>query len=695
MAFTSTYQPAATPAAPRPMAPRPVSRARTMPQPRRMPTAPSAPAAAPVDPDRQITMTNSMGMTQGSRPQPTRVQRARALPQMQPPEGGVQLAPEIRAGGPAATGGYGGQQDYTGSTDPDRQLNNFAYSGAGGVQTQGAPPGGGITPYRSTGADARPGRAPAVPQAGLDAAPVTANSTVPAPTPRARTVRSVAPNSNVPTNQRYAPNRTAAEYAQDEIIANARDNGRRDGKRWWLGSDGKEYSGLQKDESNLRLRQTTDFRRELEDPMSEASLRDRWQQGMEYDAGNVDDLGGAFWDDYDKTGQAIDQLDQWSPSELEGFDTTGLRDIRSGNRERWSPTALDGFDSTETRNVNLNGLRDYSPRALQGVNTSRLANFDGGGAMQQYLQQSGGGGPVQAGTSGFDAMASVEKAARGASGIAKQTLADQLEQETNAAARSGRLNIGEFDVDKGRVVTRVGENLNNEILNRSVDAAGIQASIENSNAGNITQANVAGAGLRSAEAREAAQLGYQALDSATGYDVDVAGQSDKLGLDAADSYAGRSIDRAAGIDRNRLTAAEATDKMRRENAGEMDDFALDALDKYTGVEGNRRQRIDELRLNQRGAVVGARGGQASLSAGLWGEAQDRYGDRIASERDRITGRNNAAGASAANAAAARNARGQSIAGGAASGAATGAMFGPWGALAGGIIGGGAAYFGGR
>ena len=85
-----------------------------------------------------------------ARPNPPQPQKGIQM-QGAPQGGGI----EPRAGGgqggwgrnlpPDAQNAYAGQQDYTNSTDPDRQLNNFAFSG--GAQGN----------YQSTGIDARPG----------------------------------------------------------------------------------------------------------------------------------------------------------------------------------------------------------------------------------------------------------------------------------------------------------------------------------------------------------------------------------------------------------------------------------------------------------------------------------------------------------------------------------------------------------
>lgn len=394
------------------------------------------------------------------------------------------------------------------------------------------------------------------------------------------------------------------------------------------------------------LKRMRDQDRDLADPMSGTSLRGRagafmttldgqMQRGeRDYDAAS-----GAYDRGDADTERRITRMEDFSPTEQEGFDTSFLRDLAPTAQQGWTPGRLGTFDSTETRN--------FSPDATRGVSTQSLRGYDAGGAMESYLARNGGGGgwdtSATGATSNFDPRQAVEEYARGAAMQSKYVLADALRGTANAAARSGRLNTGLFDWDQGTVIRRVGEDLNAGILTKAVDAAGIRANIENANTRNLTDASIASArergsmgsslaGLRSAEARDAARLELDAVDAATGYELDQAETVDKFGLE-----------RAGTIDKNALTAADATARYTLDQAQGVDDFRLKGATSYGDLELKRRTGVDDARYAARRDAADAsvrnqsnRLERLSLADKLWGGATDRVGDAISGERDRVT-----------------------------------------------------------
>jgi hypothetical protein len=440
--------------------------------------------------------------------------------------------------------------------------------------------------------------------------------------------------------------------------------------------------------------------RALADPMSGQSLRGRAGAFMDRLGGNMDAAGAEYeqysdlYGEIDRgTGQRIARMDGYRPDMLEEFDPSFLRDQRPDALEGWSAGGLDGFRSERTEG--------WSPTNLRGVDTRGVRDFDAGGTMRGYLDGSGGAQSwntnATGATSGFDPRMAMEEFARGAAGQAKFVLADQLEAAENSAARRGRLNTGFFDREKGSVIRRVGEDLNNQIATRAVDAAGIRAQIENANTRNLTDASIASARergnmgqsmaqLRSNEARDAARLGLDARTSATGYDVDIADAIDRLSLDQGQS-----------IDRNSLTAADRTATLSLDRAGEIDRFRQRGAESFADTELRRREGIDDRRYTARRDAADAsirRGNSANdrlnISSRLWGDAQDRFGDALYGERDRVTGQENSERELAAqDRQGRRDTWGKIIGGvGAIGGAVIGGMVGgPAGAAAGASVGG--------
>lgn len=410
------------------------------------------------------------------------------------------------------------------------------------------------------------------------------------------------------------------------------------------------YRSTERNHAQGILTRQRDQDRELADPMSGASLRGRAGAFMDTLGGQVGQFGdeyGRYSDLYDSqdadTGRRIDRMDSFTPEMLEGFDPSFLRDQRPEALEQWDAGRLNNFRSERTE--------AWNPSNLRGVSTAPLRNFNAGGTMRDYLTQSGGTQTwdtnATGATSAYDPRAAVDEYARGAAAQSRHVLAEQLEGAENAAARSGRLNTGFFDREKGSVIRRVGEDLNSRIATKAVDAAQIRAGIENTNTRNLTDASIASARergnmgtqfaqLRSSEARDAARLGLDALDSATGYDVDIADAIDRMTLDQADT-----------IDDNSLRAADRTATLGLDRAGQIDTFRQRGAESFADTELRRREGIDESRYNARRDATDASirrqnstNDRLNISGRLWGDSIDRYGDSISGERDRITGREN-------------------------------------------------------
>ena len=430
---------------------------------------------------------------------------------------------------------------------------------------------------------------------------------------------------------------TAAPKARNPAL-DATYIGRSKGKQWYLGADGKQYTNVDREkaiETEQGQQQdalTGDWQTELAGDKTRQGQSQGWVengvQGLQTARGRL-------------AGYRPDATTAFDPSALENFDPTELRN--------YNTDSLDNFRSIATEGVDTGMLDNWQPTALTKVNTGALKGYDAGGTMQRYLAGSGATQPisVQAGTSGYDPRAAVEEYAKGASASAKLALQNALEKTTNSAAAGGRLDSGLLDKDKGTVITRVGEDLNNQISQQAVNAAQIRASIENANSGNITQANVAQgqlagqqAGYRSAEARDAANIGADALTSALGIDADTAKAIDSNRLTAATNSTDARLRRANKIDSNKLTATTAASGNNLTRASGIDSLRQKSVDSATGMRLDRAKSIDSSTLQALVASGQLSAAEAELYNSMNQSNLDRTGNRISSERDRITGKQN-------------------------------------------------------
>ncbi len=414
--------------------------------------------------------------------------------------------------------------------------------------------------------------------------------------------------------------------------------GRSKGKQWYLGADGKQYTNVDREkaiESDLGGREDQ-FANDWDTELAGDKARQTQSQGwLEQGVGGLQTARG--------------RLAGYRPDATTAFDPSKLEDFQPDALNRYNTDSLDNFRSIATEGVDTGMLDNWQPTALTKVNTGALKGYDAGGTMQRYLAGSGATQPisVQAGTSGYDPRAAVEEYAKGASASAKLALQDALEKTTNSAAAGGRLDSGLLDKDKGTVITRVGEDLNNQISQQAVNAAQIRASIENANSGNITSANIAQgqlagqqAGYRSAEARDAASIGADALSKALGIDADVAGNIDSTRLTAATNSTDARLRRAGTIDNNKLSATTAASSNNLNRATNIDTLRQRSVDSATGMRLDRAKSIDSSTLQALVASGQLSAAEAELYNSMNQSNLDRTGNRISSERDRITGKQN-------------------------------------------------------
>lgn len=437
----------------------------------------------------------------------------------------------------------------------------------------------------------------------------------------------------------------------------ARYIGKSGGKQRFLGTDGNEYTNVDREQAIARGlgSQEDGLATAWQNEMAGDQTRQgQSQAGLDEATTGLRNVRGRLSAYQPTNSQSFD------PSRLENMQPTDTMATRPTWQQDWNADALTNFRSNATEGVSTNALDTYSPTALSKVNTDRVANYDGGQQMQRYLQQSGGNAPisVQAGGSSFDPTEALNTYARGAASQAKYVLQDALEQTRNSAAAGGRIDSGLFDKDNGQVIQRVGNDLSDQISARALDAAGIKAGIEQSNAQNTTQAaiaqgNLAGdaRGLRSAEARQAGQLGLDALTSAMRTDADVANNSDDLRLRGATNATDAQLRRANTMDSNRLTATDSAARLNLTRAQGVDD-SNQRRSEFTDTfrQGNTRDTLDmqqrrgEFLDNSALDALVASGqlsrGEAELYASMNNDNLNRTGDRIASERDRIQGRQN-------------------------------------------------------
>lgn len=297
------------------------------------------------------------------------------------------------------------------------------------------------------------------------------------------------------------------------------------------------------------------------------------------------------------------------------------------------------FQPTETMGVGNAITPDFSRYTPQTIDSLNLG---------QYLSQAGSSAATQgvdfSNIENFDPSGAINTYANGAWGSIKANLGDQLNDIRNQDARLGRLNTGFFDKDRGTVINRATDQFTN----------------------NLAQTAVQGAGLK-----------LNALTSAGGLKLSKAGQ-----IDAATRAGGASGLGAA------LQIAGMNEGGRQ----------FDVNQDYTRASGtnafnlNRGNFIDTSRQNAGNAAAGYYGQAAGYAGQRAGMAQGQYNTDfgnyaglVTGGLDRRTGQQNVDQQNKV------NKKGTTL-GAIGTGATIGSAFGPWGTVAGGVIGGIASLF---
>lgn len=447
------------------------------------------------------------------------------------------------------------------------------------------------------------------------------------------------PLFGAPAQQMMAPP-TASNPALDATYA-----GRSGGKQWYTGADGKQYTNKDREKAL-----------EGQDTAQESALAGQVQGQITGSLTNQQRSRGALEQALNGNAGDIGRVRSYQPVNSMGFDPSRLESMTATGNDAMSFDRLGDFQSYRTDAVDTGGLDNFQSTALQGVNTGALKNSNAGQSMQRYLSETGGFGggadpSISASASSYDAMKSVNEYARGAAGQAKFALDDALRAQENSAAAGGRLDTGLFDRDKGMVVQNVGRDLNDRISQAAVQAAGIQAGIENNNASLGTQASIAQGnlrgdlmrsreGYRSNEAQSAAQLGQQALTNALGIDADTARSIDGNRLTATTAGTNARLDKARTSDNNRLAGVDSASRLELNQKQFGDTFrqtnTRDALD--MGMKNN--QFLDSTQLDALVKTGQLSAGQAELLSSMNQFDTLTTNDLMASERDRILGRRN-------------------------------------------------------
>lgn len=463
--------------------------------------------------------------------------------------------------------------------------------------------------------------------------------------------------------------------------------GRSGGKMRWAGSDGKEYTNREREAATSARDDAMDYDMQAVQTGQlggQLARQGGMQQGLDRSLANLDGAG--------------QRIASWSPQFSMGFNPDELRRMTPTGNDGQTFDDLAGFGSENTAGVSTAALDTYDPTALRGVNTSALKGYNAGGVIRSMTGAgtAAAAPDIQAAQNGYNAAESVNTYARGAAGQARFVLDDALREADNRAAAGGRLDSGLFDRDRGLVIQNVGRDLNDKIATQAVQAAGIQAGIGNNNASLGTQANVARGnlagnlmqsreGLRSAEARDAASIGADALTNALGIDQRVASDIDSNRLTAANYSTNARLNKAGTIDNNRLAGLDAASRLRLNQAQYGDTFRRDNVRDATDMTRQNNNYLDTANLNAANSYGDFSRGAADLYNTLNQNSFNNINDLAASERDRITGNRNAM--AARNAQREQNKYGLIGAGIGLAGTVAGAMIGgPAGAAAGGSLG---------
>jgi len=294
----------------------------------------------------------------------------------------------------------------------------------------------------------------------------------------------------------------------------------------------------------------------------------------------------------------------------EDWDTAGdwtERDRQTGSDRR--DTAASGASTAlgdYGRQPASPAVSAWSPDATKGYSASQLAQWmasaTGGGSASAGFRPVGGGAGAQRGgapggasafesenlkafdpsaVTNFDPTAAGETFAKGAYGSFKLNLDDVLRDYEDESVGAGRLRTGEYDVGRGKVVTRLGEDFNNQIAQMAPTFSGQRLSALQSGTGmNLDRATSMDANAR-AIAELNANLGFQRERGAS---------EDSLAYND-------SLLRAYGAETDRsgllMQGARSMDELGFEQATNLDKMGFDrATYLDTAAEGRARTGLD-------------------------------------------------------------------------------------------------------
>lgn len=268
----------------------------------------------------------------------------------------------------------------------------------------------------------------------------------------------------------------------------------------------------------------------------------------------------------------------------------------SANVGGWAPSAVAGYSPTQIQQWmgSMSGLGAAptlsKPPAVsaQSVNYKDV-NFDNPNLSQFSADR----------LLNFDPSAAGETFAKGAFGDFQNSLKDNLQEYDDQSIAAGRLRTGQYDVDKGRVVTRLGSDFSNRIAQAALEFSGQR--LQGLTSG--TQMQLERASNMDANARAIAELNAN------------------LGLRAQETNAG-----------NALTASTAN----AANALAGDRNAIDLFGAQTsraGTMGNLALGADELNFKKASAIDAGTWGQATFMDNA-GNEQARTGLEAALGRER-------------------------------------------------------------
>jgi len=219
--------------------------------------------------------------------------------------------------------------------------------------------------------------------------------------------------------------------------------------------------------------------------------------------------------------------DQWNQA---GAWAAGDRTAAAGRRDATGAAASAALSAYGSRAPAPN-VSGWSPRATGGYSAEQMqqwmrsaAGLDPNRALEAFDQGGGvgwtggtGGGAANTNLKAFDPKALLEfdptaagtTFAKGAYGDFKNQLDDSLRAYQDEAIGAGRLRTGQYDVDKGQIVTRLGSDFSNKIAQSALDFSGQRLQALQAGTGmNLTRASDMDANARALQELNA-NLGLQ------------------------------------------------------------------------------------------------------------------------------------------------------------------------------------------